>query len=83
MLAWVMPLLTGVHIISAAHAPPHPSSESERVQVISTPAVLPDFNAASLNSVTGAQLKFWVDQTNATASQKVLVKLGKVNDLWQ
>jgi len=82
-LAWVVPSLTGVRVILAAHAPPHPSSESEWVQVISTPAVLPDFNATSLSSATGAQLKFWVDQMNTTASRKVLVKSGKVNDLRQ
>ena len=45
--------------------------------------MLPNFNAASLSSATGAQLKFWVDQTNAATGRKVLTKSGKVDDLRQ
>ena len=33
--------------------------------------------------MTGAQLKFWVNQVNTTAGRKALTKLGRVDDLWQ
>ena len=51
--------------------------------IISTPAMAPNFNTTTLSSVTGAQLKFWVDQANTAAGQKALTKSGKVNDLRQ
>ena len=71
-------------VISVAHTPADPSS-SERTQtpIILTPATAPDFDVAALSSVTGAQLKFWVDQANAAAGRKALTKLGKVDDLRQ
>ena len=53
------------------------------MQAVLTPATLPDFDAASLSSVTGAQLKFWVDQMNTAAGRKVLMKSGKVDNLRQ
>ena len=50
------------------------------MQAVSTLATLPDFDAASLSSATGAQFKFWVNQTNTATGRKVLMKLGKVDD---
>lgn len=61
---------------------PHLSSP-EQTQVVLMPAMPPDFDTTSLSSVTGAQLKFWVNQVNITAGRKVLMKSGKVNDLRQ
>ena len=51
----------------------------------STPATAaqPEFDAASLCSMMGVQLKFWVNQANTTAGRKVLTKSGRVDDLWQ
>ncbi|KAF8549924.1 hypothetical protein OG21DRAFT_1488168 [Imleria badia] len=44
---------------------------------------MPDFDVAALSSVTGAQLKFWVDQANTAAGRKALTKSGRVDDLRQ
>ena len=63
---------------------PHPSSsEWTHLSLTLAAAVQPEFDAASLCSVTGAQLKFWVDQANTMAGRKALMKLGKVDNLQQ
>ena len=66
-----------------AHTP-HPSS-SEQMHLSSTlaTAAQPEFNAASLCSATGVQLKFWVNQANTPAGRKVLTKSGRVDDHWR
>ncbi|KAF8834969.1 hypothetical protein BDN67DRAFT_1043586 [Paxillus ammoniavirescens] len=42
---------------------------------------LPGFNAATVSTAMAAQLKFWIDKVNVAAGRKVLMKVGRVDDL--
>ncbi|KAJ6613860.1 hypothetical protein B0H10DRAFT_2221832 [Mycena sp. CBHHK59/15] len=46
------------------------------------PSCPSDLDITSLTSASGSQLNFWIDAANQAAGKKLLVKTGKVNDLW-
>ncbi|KIK76864.1 hypothetical protein PAXRUDRAFT_17889 [Paxillus rubicundulus Ve08.2h10] len=61
------------------HGAPNPSPGL--MPVVSTANHPPGFDAAAVNTATAAQLKFWINKANTAAARKVLMKMGRVDDL--
>ncbi|KIK76318.1 hypothetical protein PAXRUDRAFT_18302 [Paxillus rubicundulus Ve08.2h10] len=61
------------------HGAPNPSPEL--MPVVSTVDHPPGFDAAVISTAMAAQLKFWIDKANTATGRKVLMKVGRVNDL--